>query len=203
MESRSMVVGVTIVGALALAYYCHCRNKMGGECPLARQATICTVTPFHNTVPWAASQTEKEKIARAWMEKYVRSVLLKRPLTDAQDGDGLRMVIANEKGLLKADFFDHVQKIIEVYSKSLLCEIRQTHRAERLPLFEAQRWPEYVQLVREQYAKEVKIFNKATIEILTIANIKASVFNQSVELFLISAENTLLKSAQTTIYSPF
>jgi hypothetical protein len=68
------------------------------------------------------------------MEKYVRSVLLKRP-TKAQDsnpaaphGDGLRRVIASEKGLLKADDFDHIQKIIEVYSKSLLCEMRQQHR---------------------------------------------------------------------------
>jgi len=69
------------------------------------------------------------------MEKYVRSVLLKKPTTNAQDSnlatphsDGLRRVIASEKGLLKADDFDHIQKIIEVYSKSLLCEMRQQHK---------------------------------------------------------------------------
>jgi hypothetical protein len=88
-------------------------------------------------------------------------------------------------------------------SKSLLCEIRQTHRQERKTLFEAKKWDEYIELVKLQYAKEVKIFNKATIEILTIANIRASVFNQSIELFLISTDNTILKSAQITIYSPF
>jgi hypothetical protein len=42
------------------------------------------------------------------MEKYVRSFLLKCSTESDQDGDGLRRVIANEKGLLKADFFDTV-----------------------------------------------------------------------------------------------
>lgn len=49
----------------------------------------------------------------------------------------------------------------------------------------------------------MKIFNKATIEILSIANIKANVFNQTAELFMISSENQFLKAAQTTLYSPF
>jgi len=43
-----------------------------------------------------------------------------------------------------------------------------------------------VDLVLEQQKREVKIFNKATMEILSIANIKANVFNQSIELLLIS-----------------
>jgi len=30
-------------------------------------------------VEWTASQEQKEKVARAWMEKYVRTVLLKNP----------------------------------------------------------------------------------------------------------------------------
>lgn len=55
----------------------------------------------------------------------------------------------------------------------------------------------------KQQQVEVKIFNKATIEILSIANIKASVFNQTAELFMISNENQLLKAAQITMYSPF
>ena len=55
----------------------------------------------------------------------------------------------------------------------------------------------------DQVQKEIKVFNKATIEILSIANIKSNVFNQSCELFLISSENALLKSTQTSMYSPF
>ena len=39
----------------------------------------------------------------------------------------LQSCIANEKGLLNKDDFEHVQKVIEVYSKALLCEIRQRH----------------------------------------------------------------------------
>lgn len=55
----------------------------------------------------------------------------------------------------------------------------------------------------DQVQKEIKVFNKATIEILSIANIKSNVFNQSCELFLISSENALLKSTKTSMYSPF
>jgi len=66
-----------------------------------------------------------------------------------------------------------------------------------------QRWPQYVETVMDQVQKEIKVFNKATIEILSIANIKSNVFNQSCELFLISSENALLKSTQTSMYSPF
>ena len=151
MESQSKLVGAVVAaGLLAGGAFClYCKIKYDADCPLERQTTICTVTPFHNTVPWTASQTEKEKIARAWMEKYVRSFLLKCQSESDQDGDGLRKVIANEKGLLKADFFDTVQKIIEVYSKSLLCETRLTHRQERRTFFESRKWHEYIELVKE------------------------------------------------------
>ena len=36
----------------------------------------------------------------------------------------LRSCIATEKGLLTHEDFEHIQKVIEVYSKALLCEIR-------------------------------------------------------------------------------
>ena len=43
----------------------------------------------------------------------------------------LQSCIANEKGLLVKEDFEHVQKVIEVYSKALLCEIRKNHLIER------------------------------------------------------------------------
>jgi hypothetical protein len=39
----------------------------------------------------------------------------------------LRSCIANEKGLLNKEDFEHVQKVIEVYSKALLCDVRKLH----------------------------------------------------------------------------
>ena len=35
--------------------------------------------------------------------------------------------VATEKGLLKRDDFQHIQKIIEVYSKALLAKLRKKH----------------------------------------------------------------------------
>lgn len=45
-----------------------------------------------------------------------------------QHPDELRSCIATEKGLLTQADFEHIQKVIEVYSKALLCEVRQKHR---------------------------------------------------------------------------
>lgn len=51
---------------------------------------------------------------------------------------------------------------------------------------------------------EVKRFDAATLEILGVANIKPTVFNQSVGLFMaLSNEQELLKYAQQSLYSPF
>jgi len=59
----------------------------------------------------------------------------------------------------------------------LLCETRQAHLEERHVSFKAKNWKQYVELVLRQQAKEVKIFNKATLEILNLAHIKTSTFN--------------------------
>ena len=113
-------------------------------------------------------------------------------------------MIATEKGLLKEKDFDHVQRIIEVYSKALLCETRKEHLAQRAAPYNSRNWAEYQQLVLQQQMREVKVFNKATMEILSIANIKTYVFNQSVELFMLANQDqVLLKSAQLSFYSPF
>lgn len=144
----------------------------------------CKRTPFHSIIKYELSQAEKETCARTWMENYVRSVLLKRvaPQADpdsapAQTTEQLHRLIATEKGLLKAEDFEHVQKIIEVYSKALLCETRKAHSEARKVLYAEKRWREYAEKVLDQQKTEVKVFNKATMEILSIANIKANVFN--------------------------
>jgi len=54
--------------------------------------------------------------------------------------------------------------------------------------------------------KEVKKFNKATIEVLSLADIKPYVFNQTIELFMIKADNTLenlIESTKLSLFSLF
>jgi len=70
-----------------------------------------------------------------------------------------------------------VQKVIEVYSKALLCEIRSKHQLERQAAFKSQDWNSYCQLIQKQQVKEVKEFDKATKEVLDVAKIKTSVYN--------------------------
>ena len=115
----------------------------------------------------------------------------------------LRSCIANEKGLLSQDDFEHIQKVIEVYSKALLCETRQKHLKARIESYKARDWKRYSALVFEQQAKEIKIFNRATLEILDAADIKTPVFNQSVELIMITSQDSMLQSAKLSLYTPF
>ena len=49
----------------------------------------------------------------------------------------------------------------------------------------------------------MKKFNQATIEILTLADIKPYVFNQTIELFLIKPEDTVESLIDTTKLSLF
>ena len=85
--------------------------------------------------------------------------------------------------------------MIEVYSKALLCEIRSNHLQERQEIFLKQDWKKYVALIHSQQIKEVKAFNKATKEVLDVANIKTSVYNQTVMLYLITSTDCFLQSA--------
>lgn len=45
--------------------------------------------------------------------------------------------IATEKGLLKQEYFERVQRVIEVYSKALLTVQRKQHMQERQQAFAA------------------------------------------------------------------
>lgn len=67
------------------------------------------------------------------MEKYVRTILLKNnksnrssnaTQSEITDKGSLQRLIATEKGLLKSEDFEHLQKVIELYSKVLLCQVR-------------------------------------------------------------------------------
>lgn len=64
-------------------------------------------------------------------------------------------------------------------------------------------WKSYATTVFEQQAKEIKIFNRATLEILAVADIKTPVFNQSVELIMITSQDSMLQSAKLSLYTPF
>lgn len=62
--------------------YCiYWKTQLPDQCPLSRHVTICKVTPYHNIVNWEASQDEKEKEARTWMEKYVRTQFLNKKVS--------------------------------------------------------------------------------------------------------------------------
>ena len=100
--------------------------------------------------------------------------------------------IATEKGLLKREGFQHIQKIIEVYSKGLLLKMRQQHHEERRVAYLNQDWTTYADIIMKQQAKEIKVFNGATLEVLSLANIQTSVFNKSVELHMITSHDNLL-----------
>ena len=47
---------------------------------------------------------------------------------------------------MQADF-EHVERVIEVYSKTLLCEIRSKHLQERQESFFKQDWIKYAALI--------------------------------------------------------
>ena len=83
MEKKSgsnwlLIAGGTIL-VLTTAYLI--KSKLfGTECSLKGLIGryICIKTPFHNRIEWEAPQEEKERIARHWMEGYIRNILLKR-----------------------------------------------------------------------------------------------------------------------------
>ena len=111
--------------------------------------------------------------------------------------------IATEKGLLKREGFQHVQKIIEVYSKALLVKTRLQHLNERRDAFLKKDWKAYADIIMKQQAREIKVFNAATLEVLSEARIQTNVFNKSVELHMITSQDNLLQAAKLSLFTPF
>ena len=70
--------------------------------------------------------------------------------------------------------------------------MRNQHLQERKEAFISQDWSSYASIIAKQQAKEVKVFNGATLEVLSEADIKVSVFNQSVELHMILSHDSML-----------
>ena len=68
-----MLSAAAIVATAAYLYYYYTPE----ECSISRML-IAKRTPFHEFILHDSSQENKEKLARAWMDKYVRSVLLKK-----------------------------------------------------------------------------------------------------------------------------
>ena len=168
------VLALGTAGYLAYGYYNNYNQQ--------QQNKLC----FHGQVPWQSGQDEKEKYARAWMEQYIKGVLLNqgknkidlerslelsllrknhlsiqqetRPKIKRKDsmirtGTGkyqdeqLGNCIATEKGLLKREDYEHIQKVIEVYSKALLCQVRESHQNKRLRCFKKKDWQGYADLI--------------------------------------------------------
>lgn len=62
----------TLVAAVGYFYFYYYQDEHD-------KSSMPTIkTPFNEFIPYESSQDDKEKLARAWMEKYVRSVLLKK-----------------------------------------------------------------------------------------------------------------------------
>jgi len=71
------VLSAAAIGVAAFSAYYLYINYASDECPIKQMFTVKR-TPFHEFINLDSSQEDKEKQARAWMEKYVRSVLLKK-----------------------------------------------------------------------------------------------------------------------------
>ena len=70
-----LMLGVAAGAAIVAGYYIY--NSSISQTEQNQEVQKIKVTPFHNIVKWDETQEDKEKISRTWMEKYVRSVLLK------------------------------------------------------------------------------------------------------------------------------
>ena len=62
----------------------------------------------------------------------------------------------------------------------MLAKMRESHLLERQEAYMAKDWQSYIDIVTKQQSKEIKLYNKVTLEVLDEAGIKSSVFNQSV-----------------------
>ena len=81
--------------------------------------------------------------------------------------------------------------------------MREKHQLERVDAFTKQDWSTYIDLIASQKLSEVKVFNSATLEVLNQADIKTSVFDQSVELYMITSQDTMLQAAKLSLFTPF
>ena len=77
----------------------------------AARLLVCKKTPFHSVICPLKTQEEKEVAARAWLEKYVSTVLLKNTQSFgchslSNSKDPLHKLIATEKGLLRYEDFE-------------------------------------------------------------------------------------------------
>ena len=73
-----------------------------------------TEDPFKNVIDQSVDQVEKETQGAAWMRKYVQ--------------ENLSGQLRAEKGVLQRVDFNHLQKVMEVYAKCLLYQIRIRHQ---------------------------------------------------------------------------
>jgi len=103
-RTNQVYIAVAAASALALGVYVYHLTATANR--------LDKTSALGGFVKWSATQEDKEKIARSWMEKYVRTVLLKShssktPKPDT-DSASLQSLIATEKGLLKTEDFEHL-----------------------------------------------------------------------------------------------
>jgi hypothetical protein len=78
-----LATGFVAAAVLAFAYLKFL--DIPEDCPIRNPPKR---TAFHNIIRYDLPQAEKEKIARTWMECYVRNILLKKTTSDSK-GDAV------------------------------------------------------------------------------------------------------------------
>lgn len=83
MEDSKSLIYFAVGTAALLVSACAIYRLYGGEdCPFksgeSNQVKL-KKTAFHGQVKWESSQDEKERYARAWMERYVKGAIVNRP----------------------------------------------------------------------------------------------------------------------------
>ena len=82
MEDKKTLLYIAAGTAALLLSACAIYRLYNNEdCPFkslgSRQITL-RKTAFHGQVKWESSQEEKERYARAWMERYVKGAIVNR-----------------------------------------------------------------------------------------------------------------------------
>jgi hypothetical protein len=72
---KAITAGSVVISAAAICYYVYSLEDEESDEP--KQTRLPGGTPFHDKVDINASQSEKERKARRWLEDYVRVYLLR------------------------------------------------------------------------------------------------------------------------------
>ena len=121
-----------------------------------------TTDPFKNVIDQSIEQSQKEKQGQAWMRKYVE--------------EHLSGQLKAQYGILQRVDFNTLQKVMEVYAKCLLYQIRIRHQEQRIPILSRDDMVQYIEKLNEQLDIETQTYERAQNEVKSLAKISDQVF---------------------------